>query len=282
MGRANARPWRGLAAIVAALCLSLLPAAAQPRCTPVDFLAVPVPAASADPALDALLLAYEGVQISPDAHQVGVGNAWMPLGPLRAVDPQQRLRAPTLREQFLYRYPLAFDLGPRRRAFEDPGRLRNESFFKALWFASEAAARASLVTVAEPRLPGASFRVTRKHGVACQLAAALHRIAETGGYGASFRQIGGSFNWRRISGTDRLSAHSFGIAVDINPQLGGYWKWAGAPVGRVGPYETKVPRQVVQAMERFGFIWGGKWHHYDGMHFEYRPELILYSRMMPD
>ena len=26
--------------------------------------------------------------------------------------------------------------------------------------------------------------------------------------------------------------------------------------------------------ERHGFIWGGKWHHYDTMHFEYRPELL--------
>jgi hypothetical protein len=22
------------------------------------------------------------------------------------------------------------------------------------------------------------------------------------------------------------------------------------------------------------FIWGGKWYHYDTMHFEYRPELF--------
>jgi hypothetical protein len=35
-------------------------------------------------------------------------------------------------------------------------------------------------------------------------------------------------------------------------------------------------------MERFGFIWGGKWHHFDGMHFEYRPELILYARLVQE
>jgi hypothetical protein len=27
--------------------------------------------------------------------------------------------------------------------------------------------------------------------------------------------------------------------------------------------------------EKHGFIWGGKWYHYDTMHFEYRPELLL-------
>ncbi|NUM57423.1 MAG: M15 family metallopeptidase, partial [Bdellovibrionaceae bacterium] len=26
--------------------------------------------------------------------------------------------------------------------------------------------------------------------------------------------------------------------------------------------------------ESEGFIWGGKWNHYDTMHFEYRPELF--------
>ena len=28
-------------------------------------------------------------------------------------------------------------------------------------------------------------------------------------------------------------------------------------------------------IERHGFIWGGNWYHYDTMHFEYRPELLM-------
>jgi len=31
----------------------------------------------------------------------------------------------------------------------------------------------------------------------------------------------------------------------------------------------------VEVFKRHGFTWGGKWHHYDTMHFEYRPELFL-------
>ena len=30
----------------------------------------------------------------------------------------------------------------------------------------------------------------------------------------------------------------------------------------------------VDAFEAEGFIWGGRWLHYDTMHFEYRPELL--------
>jgi hypothetical protein len=32
--------------------------------------------------------------------------------------------------------------------------------------------------------------------------------------------------------------------------------------------------EIVDVFERHGFIWGGKWYHFDTMHFEYRPELI--------
>ncbi|MDD5211432.1 MAG: M15 family metallopeptidase, partial [Sulfuricurvum sp.] len=28
---------------------------------------------------------------------------------------------------------------------------------------------------------------------------------------------------------------------------------------------------------KYGFIWGGRWYHYDTMHFEYRPELLAPS-----
>lgn len=32
------------------------------------------------------------------------------------------------------------------------------------------------------------------------------------------------------------------------------------------------PASIVRAFESEGFIWGGKWYHFDLMYFEYRPE----------
>ena len=96
----------------------------------------------------------------------------------------------------------------------------------------------------------------------------------------AFRTVGGSFNWRRIAGTSRMSTHSYGIAFDLNADLGGYWRWSNRPEGDAGAYDNRIPQDVVQVFERRGFIWGGKWHHFDGMHFEYRPEIILYARLM--
>ncbi|WP_372236783.1 M15 family metallopeptidase [Campylobacter pinnipediorum] len=31
---------------------------------------------------------------------------------------------------------------------------------------------------------------------------------------------------------------------------------------------------MVDVFEKNGFIWGGRWKHFDTMHFEYRPELF--------
>src|SRR5260370_39823973 len=41
------------------------------------------------------------------------------------------------------------------------------------------------------------------------------------------------------------------------------------------PYKNEIPWEIVHIFEKHGFIWGGKWYHYDTMHFEYRPEMIV-------
>jgi hypothetical protein len=72
-----------------------------------------------------------------------------------------------------------------------------------------------------------------------------------------------------------LSAHSSGIAIDINPDFSDYWRWSDER-GHEGSiqYRNRLPNEIVEIFERHGFIWSGKWYHYDTMHFEYRPELL--------
>jgi D-alanyl-D-alanine carboxypeptidase len=200
---------------------------------------------------------------------------------VRNLAPEDMLETPTIAEQFRYIYPLEFELRQREQAFFDPGRIRNHGFFSSLYFAEEASSRRSLVSVRDAGLGNASFQVTSRNNVSCQLAAAIAALAELDqDFSPFFRGVGGGFAWRKVSGTDRLSPHSFGIAIDLNPKLGGYWLWSGARPGKVGRYNNRIPEAIVRTMESFGFIWGGKWHHYDGMHFEYRPEVILHARMM--
>lgn len=91
-----------------------------------------------------------------------------------------------------------------------------------------------------------------------------------------FSPIYGYF-WRAIAKTNRLSPHSFGIAVDLNPDKGPYWQWSKL---RPHPLQKTFPSAIVSLFEDNGFIWGGKWEHFDLMHFEYRPELIIKAKKL--
>lgn len=271
------------ALLIVAFCIGLLagrPQAMAADCEkPVDFLTLSLTKTS-DPVHDALTQAYPGLTIKAGAVHLVTGEV-VPLEGPRKVSKPERLENATIGDMFVYRYPLDFSLEQRKAPFHDPGRVRNEAFFRALMFDNKSATRKSLTTV---RYRGAkvtaSFSVTKKHCIHSQLAAALEEIAlQKPSRDRFFRKIGGSFNWRTISGTKRLSSHSFGSAVDVNSQLGKYWKWLGVKPGKAVRYDNAIPQEIVEAFERRGFIWGGKWHHFDGMHFEYRPELILYARL---
>jgi hypothetical protein len=100
----------------------------------------------------------------------------------------------------------------------------------------------------------------------------------------SNRSLAGGYNWRTIAGTQELSMHSYGIAIDLidnaspDPQ---YWRWLDKKDPEKALKNVKqiamLPWEVITTFEQNGFIWGGKWHHFDTMHFEYRPELTLKS-----
>ncbi|HVR59254.1 MAG TPA: M15 family metallopeptidase [Pseudolabrys sp.] len=68
--------------------------------------------------------------------------------------------------------------------------------------------------------------------------------------------------------------YGFGIAIDIAAAHSHYWLRAKPGAGGHITYKNEIPREIVRTFEAHGFIRGGKWYHYDTMHFEYRPELI--------
>lgn len=98
-----------------------------------------------------------------------------------------------------------------------------------------------------------------------------------------------SFTSRRIAGSPVRSQHAFGLAFDLVPtSYRGrhvYWRWSRALEGADWvdipiPERWSVPDAVLVIFERHGFVWGGKWARFDAMHFEYRPEIIAYNRML--
>ena len=84
--------------------------------------------------------------------------------------------------------------------------------------------------------------------------------------------IAGTYNCRTVADTGEPSPHSYGIAIDLNLAFSDYWFWQ-PHTGKIA-YQNRMPEEIVQIFENHGFIWGGKWYHYNTMHFEYRPELL--------
>jgi D-alanyl-D-alanine carboxypeptidase len=151
---------------------------------------------------------------------------------------------------------------------DDPGRVRLDEVFKATYGATH-----DTVDVVDVTFLGQKLKVHRK--VVPRFAAVEARLKEAVAKDAKLspflQGIGGTFNWRNIAGTDRPSAHSWGVSMDINVKRSHYWRWAkDATV----TWKNEIPQVIVDAFESQGFIWGGRWYHYDTMHFEYRPELL--------
>ncbi|MBL6854270.1 MAG: M15 family metallopeptidase, partial [Alphaproteobacteria bacterium] len=78
----------------------------------------------------------------------------------------------------------------------------------------------------------------------------------------------GTYNCRRVAGSTSRSVHAWGAAIDINSAASDYWRWSK------DGWHNRIPVEIARVFERHGFIWGGRWWHYDTMHFEYRPELL--------
>ena len=152
----------------------------------------------------------------------------------------------------------------------DPGRVRVESLMRVTYGANAAAVQAALVTV---RLRGRPFRVhSRIEAPMKRVAARLDAAARAGqAIDRYFDHPGGTFNWRTIAGTTELSMHAWAIAIDLDPSYSHYWR--NEPEAK-RVWRNRFPQAIVDAFEAEGFIWGGRWFHYDTMHFEYRPELL--------
>jgi hypothetical protein len=184
---------------------------------------------------------------------------------------QEKLAAPSLLDQLSLPYSKGPAVSPPGRQ-DDPGRFRNVAFFDKMYGdCSKGEVERKLVRVPWlPRAGGGSVRITKVNGVAEKLRAIS---AELDRLPPEIRRYAfpsaGTYNCRPVKDTGNRSAHGWGIAIDINTSFSDYWLWA-----KGGVYRNRIPFAIVEIFERHGFIWGGKWGHFDTMHFEYRPELL--------
>jgi hypothetical protein len=183
---------------------------------------------------------------------------------------------PDLKDMFLMRYP-AGEKGLAPEVNFDPGRVRYLPLFKKMYGECRTAgfmANADNV-VWLPSKDGKNVKFTKINGAA----AALQKVADEldklpDPLLKYLRPIEGTYNCRPVAGTSRQSPHGFGIAIDIAGAHSHYWRWSKPDADGRYPYRNEIPWEIVRIFEKHGFIWGGKWYHYDTMHFEYRPEII--------
>lgn len=225
----------------------------------------------------------------------------VPLNTIEQRNYQEKLKDPVILDQISIAYiPGQEGIMKATTMIDyDPGRIRYMPFFKKMYGTSREEVENNLVEV--KWLPNVlksqradlpiKLEVTKINNVVNKIESISSKLEDV----LTDEQIkkyldnpGGTFCWREIAGTNRLSAHSFGMTIDINVSESNYWLWdyknmvsskvdireENIDANSFPSYRNEIPEIIIQTFNEEGFIWGGHWYHYDTMHFEYRPELL--------
>ena len=183
---------------------------------------------------------------------------------------------PDLDDMMTYEYDAGMFYTPDSNCIA--GRVRYEPFFRKMYGNTKDEVLGKLHKMAwVPKIYGQNIYITKVNNIHKKLQKVSNELQELPKeFHKYLKNIGGTFNWIPIKNTNgtRMSLHSFAIAIDISTKHGKYWDWVKDMDGKF-EYQNEIPIEIVQIFEKHGFIWGGRWHNFDTMHFEYRPELLL-------
>ncbi|KXZ40681.1 D-alanyl-D-alanine carboxypeptidase [Alkalithermobacter thermoalcaliphilus JW-YL-7 = DSM 7308] len=189
---------------------------------------------------------------------------------------EEKLNNPSIKDVLEQIYPLN-DIDTLPEQNFNPGRVRLYSLLKEVYGHTKEQIESNLVNV---KCGYRNYPFNSKNNAAKSLEKAMKEVSLLAEQSYHIRNclypISGTYNFRYIAGTNRLSPHAFGIAIDLARDNRDYWKWASREQGqaRLSSYS----KEIVRIFEKNNFIWGGKWGYFDILHFEYRPELIIKSR----
>jgi hypothetical protein len=238
-------------------------------------------------ALDNLVAAYQGALVGHDDKMLRWrdGTVMTVSDGIENRPFQELLRHASIADQFRLPYPRG-PLANPPAVDADPGRFRNTAFFTKMYGdCQKGEVSPRLVSLAW--LPktlgkttlgkttwGKTINITSINGVDAQLRAVSAEIdALPDNIKRAAYPIAGTYNCRTVADTGQPSPHGYGIAIDLNTAFSDYWYWR--PHDGAIVYRNRMPAEIVAIFEKHGFIWGGKWYHFDTMHFEFRPELLV-------
>lgn len=188
----------------------------------------------------------------------------------------EMLAHPDMNDAFTYPYPLQ---GKVLDSNLDTSRVRQIDFYKAIYGHSKQEVAEHIVKLPwfDRVFHKSYIYVSGFNDVAQAFVRVMRRLADLPQAYYQFLSDQDAFYWRNIADSNNLSAHSFGIALDINTKFSRYWLWDKKERNQY-QHENQIPLEIIHAFEEEGFVWGGRWWHYDTMHFEYRPEIICYAK----
>ncbi len=189
---------------------------------------------------------------------------------------EEKFANPDIQDMLEQDYPLGTINDIMDKNF-NPGRTRHYELLGEVYGNSKGAVEKNLASL---KYGYTNYQFNSKNSANTSLEAVLKELMplakNRGDIGGILYPASGTFNYRVISGTGMLSPHSYGIAIDLKSDKRDYWKWSSKEDGKKRLCE--YPKELIEAFEKNNFVWGGKWGHFDILHFEYRPEIILKAK----
>lgn len=189
---------------------------------------------------------------------------------------EEKLNNPDLQDLLEQIYPLNHITNIMDKTF-DPGRARHYELLNEVYGSSKSSIEKNLITL---KYGYTNYQFNNKNNANTSLETVLKELMPLAKNRPDINNIlypaSGTYNYRVISGTGRLSPHAYGIAIDLKSDKRDYWKWTSIEEGQKRLLD--YPEDLVRPFENNNFVWGGKWGHFDILHFEYRPEIILKAK----
>jgi hypothetical protein len=231
------------------------------------------------PLLDKLVRSYpDWIAAVDDDAVIFKNGARLPISDHRTDKSfDEMIEHPDIDDMFYVPYPAGAAPTPPAKNV-DPGRVRYTPLFAAMYGDcrnNDVAAKLKMIEWL-PAHHGGRVAMTTINGVDQALAAVSRALDRLPSDVMKFLiPTAGTYHCRAVAGSSVRSMHAYGAAIDLNVTYADYWRWskdANAPI-----WKNRIPDEIVGIFEQQGFIWGGRWYHFDTMHFEYRPELLPHA-----